>query len=148
MIATCEKSNEEKDTVVRMFCTYCWKSLLNARKDIARKQSRWERRVRLFSDMRESELIRLTCPTCVHYFESSFDVCGMSVTVSDSDIADAIRMLDADGQAIVLLHYFAEWSDGRIGITLGISRSTVQFRRTSALRLLRNMLEGGRDNDL
>lgn len=105
---------------MRMFCTYCWKSLLNARKDIARRQERRAKRVRLFCDMRESELNRLTCPACGHCFESLFDVGGVGVTVADPDMADAIRALDADGQAIVLLHYFAEWPDGRIGTHLGI----------------------------
>ena len=37
MIANYEKSKEEQEATVRMFCTYCWKSLLNARKDIARR---------------------------------------------------------------------------------------------------------------
>ena len=62
MIANYEKSKEEQEATVRMFCTYCWKSLLNARKDIARRQERRAKRVRLFCDMRESELNRLTCP--------------------------------------------------------------------------------------
>ena len=113
MIANYEKSKEEQEATVRMFCTYCWKSLLNARKDIARRQERRAKRVRLFCDMRESELNRLTCPACGHCFESLFDVGGVGVTVADPDMADAIRALDADGQAIVLLHYFAEWHRGR-----------------------------------
>ena len=142
MIANYEKSKEEQEATVRMFCTYCWKSLLNARKDIARRQERRAKRVRLFCDMRESELNRLTCPACGHCFESLFDVGGVGVTVADPDMADAIRALDADGQAIVLLHYFAEWPDGRIGTHLGIPRSTVQFRRNAALRLPRDLLEG------
>lgn len=142
MIANCEKSKEEKEATVRMFCTYCWKSLLNARKDIARRQDRRTKRVRLFCDMREAELNRLSCQECGHRFESLFDVGGMGVSVADPDIADAIRALDEDGQAIVLLHYFAEWPDGRIGSQLGIPRSTVQFRRNAALRLLRDLLEG------
>ena len=142
MIANYEKSKEEQEATVRMFCTYCWKSLLNARKDIARRQERRAKRVRLFCDRRESELNRLTCPACGHCFESLFDVGGVGVTVADPDMADAIRALDADGQAIVLLHYFAEWPDGRIGTHLGIPRSTVQFRRNAALRLLRGLLEG------
>ena len=73
MIANCEKSKEEQEATVRMFCTYCWKSLLNARKDIARRQDRRAKRVRLFCDMREAELNRLSCPDCGHCFESLFD---------------------------------------------------------------------------
>ena len=142
MIANCEKSKEDQEATVRMFCTYCWKSLLNARKDIARRQDRRAKRVRLFCDMREGELNRLACPVCGHRFETLFDVGGMDVTVADPDIADAIRALDEDGQAIILLHYFAEWPDGKIGTRLGIPRSTVQFRRNAALRLLRETLEG------
>lgn len=42
---------------------------------------------------------------------------------------------------IVLLYYFAEWTDRRIAEELGCPRSTVQFRRSKALLALRARLE-------
>ena len=44
-------------------------------------------------------------------------------------------------KAIVLLYYFAEWTDRRIAEELGCPRSTVQFRRSKALLALRARLE-------
>lgn len=148
MIANYEKSEEEKAGVVRMFCTYCRRSLINAKTDIIRKQARRARQERFFCDMRESELNRLSSPANIPPFEAVFNVYGLVVTVSDPDIADAIQTLDADGRAVVLLHYFAEWSDRKIGTHLGLPRSTVQFRRTNALRFLRILLGGGDSDDL
>lgn len=131
------------DAVVRMFCAYCRRALDNARTDTFRAQARRSRRERPFSDMRESELCRLSAPFVPLGEEAVFDVCGWGIGVSDPEIADAISQLDAQGQAIILLHYFADWPDGAIGAELGLPRSTVQFRRTSALRLLRALLEEG-----
>lgn len=144
-----EKKGVEKDATIRMFCAYCRRSLANARTDTYRWKARNAQRERLFSDMRESELNRLVAPCTEPCSESVFDVYGMAIGVNDPEIADAIRQLDESGRAVVLLHYFADWSDRRIGMELGLPRSTVQFRRAAALRLLREALEeGGLDDDL
>ncbi|MCL2373489.1 MAG: hypothetical protein FWC78_08840 [Defluviitaleaceae bacterium] len=39
------------------------------------------------------------------------------------------------------MSYFLELSDGEIGETLDLIRSTVQYQRTSTLRELRKMME-------
>lgn len=63
------------------------------------------------------------------------------VVVMDTVLADAIHGLSKGDQAIVLLYYFAEWTDRRIAEELGCPRSTVQFRRSKALLALRTRLE-------
>lgn len=149
MVVNYENEGARREAVVRMFCAYCRRSLENARTDILRAQARHAKRVRLFSDMREGELNRLASPCAPTCHEVAFDAGGLEVVVSDPDVADALRELDDSERAIVLLRYFADWPDGRIGAHLGIPRSTVQFRRTSALRLLRTLLgEGGGEDDL
>lgn len=60
---------------------------------------------------------------------------------TDTVLADAIHGLSKGDQAIVLLYYFAEWTDRRIAEELGCPRSTVQFRRSKALLALRARLE-------
>ena len=148
MIANYEKEGVGKDAVVRMFCSYCRRSLENARTDIMRAQARRSKRERLFSDMRDAELNRLTAPCPASCREAVFDAGGMEVVVADPDIAAALRKLDDHHRAVILLGYFAEWSDRAIGTHLGVPRSTVQFRRTRALRILRALLEGGGSDDL
>lgn len=134
-------SEEEKLAVVKMFCAYCRRTLRNARTDIIRKQAREARWETVFSDMHESELNRLTSPDALISEEVVFEVVGREVVVMDTVLADAIHGLSKGDQAIVLLYYFAEWTDRRIAEELGCPRSTVQFRRSKALLALRARLE-------
>ena len=134
-------SEEEKLAVVKMFCAYCRKTLRNARTDIIRKQAREARWETVFSDMHESELNRLASPDDLISEEVVFEVVGREVVVMDTVLADAIHGLSKGDQAIVLLYYFAEWTDRRIAEELGCPRSTVQFRRSKALLALRARLE-------
>ena len=124
-------SEEEKLAVVKMFCAYCRRTLRNARTDIIRKQAREARWETVFSDMHESELNRLASPDDLISEEVVFEVVGREVVVMDTVLAEAI----------VLLYYFAEWTDRRIAEELGCPRSTVQFRRSKALLALRARLE-------
>jgi RNA polymerase sigma factor (sigma-70 family) len=125
-------SEEEKMAAVKMFCAYCKRTLRNARTDIIRKQAREARWETVFSDMHESELNRLASPD---------DLISEEVVVMDTVLAEAIHGLSKGDQAIVLLYYFAEWTDRRIAEELGCPRSTVQFRRSKALLALRARLE-------
>lgn len=127
-------SEEEKMAAVKMFCAYCKRTLRNARTDIIRKQAREARWETVFSDMHESELNRLASPDDLISEEVVFEVVGREVVVMDT-------VLSKGDQAIVLLYYFAEWTDRRIAEELGCPRSTVQFRRSKALLALRARLE-------
>ena len=95
----------------------------------------------MFSDMHESELNRLASPDDLISEEVVFEVVGREVVVMDTVLAGAIHGLSKGDQAIVLLYYFAEWTDRRIAEELGCPRSTVQFRRSKALLALRARLE-------
>lgn len=137
MISEAEKNKE----MVRMFCAFCRRTLHNARTDIVRKQMHDAKRETLFSDMREEELNRLTSPYSVVREEMLFDVLDSEVLVLDASLGGAISSLSETEQAIILLYYFAEWTDKRIAAELGCPRSTVQFKRTRALDMLREYLE-------
>ena len=135
-------SEEEKNKeMVRMFCAFCRRTLRNARTDIVRKQMRDAKRETLFSDMREEELNRLTSPYSVIREEMLFEVLDSEVLVLDASLGGAISRLPETEQAIILLYYFAEWTDKRIAAELGCPRSTVQLKRTRALDMLRKYLE-------
>lgn len=138
----------DKKAQLKMFCAYCRRTLRNARTDILRRELRDARRETLFSDLRESELNRLASPECVLGEEVTFNVLGQEVVVMGTELADAIYSLTKEEQAVVLLYYFAGWTDRRIAEELGCPRSTVQFHRARALGALRNYLgEGARADD-
>ena len=130
-------SEDEKRAQVKMFCAYCRRTLANARTDILREEARRARREALFSDMGERELNRLAAPGGPTGEEVVFEVLGREVGVEDARLGSAMRGLGDGERAVVLLYYFAGWTDRRIAETLGCSRSTVQFDR------LRASLEGG-----
>ena len=65
--------------------------------------------------------------------------------MTDKDLADALEKLCPEEQAIILLSYFAGWSDRRIGEDTGFPRSTVQNRRARALARLADILTEGGD---
>ena len=64
------------------------------------------------------------------------------------ELADALAVLQEDDRSIVLLSYFAGWTDKRIASFLGRPRSTVQYRRFKALRQLRMLLRGEEVDDV
>ena len=128
---TKEKAN--RNEVVGMFLTYCRKTLVNARTDVLRERKRRRNREVLFCDLRRSEL------------ETVFDAAGKPIGVTDKDLADALEKLCPEEQAIILLSYFAGWSDRRIGEDMGFPRSTVQNRRARALARLADILTEGGD---
>lgn len=132
---------------VRMFCAYCMRTLRNARADIGRKQARDAKRETLFSDLREEELNRLASPEPFVREGVLFEVLGKEVMVLDAALGGAISSLPEDCQAIILLYYFAEWTDRRIALELGYPRSTVQFKRSRSLDLLRASLGKEVDRD-
>lgn len=131
-------SEDEKQVMVRMFCAYCRRALRNARTDILREEARRSRRETLFSDMHDDELNRLAAPSPFAGPEFTFDVAGWEVTVVGSALAEAVGVLPKEERDVILLYYFADWTDRQIAEEYGYPRSTIQFRRAKALRTLRN----------
>ena len=140
---TKEKTN--RNEVVGMFLTYCRKTLVNARTDVLRERKRRRNREVLFCDLRRSELESLADWQDVPERETGFDAAGKPIGVTDKDLADALEKLCPEEQAIILLSYFAGWSDRRIGEDMGFPRSTVQNRRARALARLADILTEGGD---
>lgn len=115
---TKEKAN--RNEVVGMFLTYCRKTLVNARTDVLRERKRRRNREVLFCDLRKSELESLADWQDVPERETVFDAAGKPIGVTDKDLADALEKLCPEEQAIILLSYFAGWSDRRIGEDLSL----------------------------
>ena len=110
----------------------------NAHRDVRRRQKREVS----FSDMTPQEEAQLY--TVDRYFadresENAFLVAGKRIT--PKLLADALHTLPEEKRNAVLLYYFFDMSDAEIAKLYEISRSTVQYRRTSSFELLKKYLE-------
>ncbi len=98
-----------------------------------------------FSELTQEETARLF--TNDRYFdeETEPEYCVGGKKITAKLIAEALRTLPDEKRKAVLLYYFFDMTDVEIGELLNIPRSTVQYRRTSSLELLKNFLEGRAD---
>ena len=71
--------------------------------------------------------------------EPSYQMAGKEIT--PKLLLEAIRTLPEEKRTAILLYYFEGMTDNDIAKLLNISRSTVQYRRTSSFELLKRYLE-------
>lgn len=126
------------------FNGFCKKALRceasNAHRDVRHHQIRET----TFSDLTPQEESQLF--TYDRYFageeadDKSFFVAGMEIT--PKMLANAVHALPEEKRDAVLLYYFFDMSDAEIAKLYNLSRSTVQYRRTSSFELLKRYLEG------
>lgn len=57
-------------------------------------------------------------------------------------LGEVLQYIAPPRRDVILLCYFLELSDAEIGRLLHINRKTVSYRRESALRKLKELLEG------
>ena len=81
---------------------------------------------------------------CDEYFaddeaEQSFVVGGKEITAKL--LAEALHSLPEEKRETVLLYYFFDMSEREIAKFCNLSRTTVQSRRTSSMKLLKRYLE-------
>ena len=71
--------------------------------------------------------------------EKSFCVAGKEITAKL--LAEALHSLPEEKRETVLLYYFFDMSEREIAKFCNLSRTTVQSRRTSSMKLLKRYLE-------
>lgn len=123
------------------FCKFCIRVLKNEACDIYREQNRGRRRKNQITILPLDEA--RTVQTYDKYFanENVFYVCGYTITVSDTRLANAIRRLPQEKREVILLSYFMDMTDTEIGKRVNAIQQTVFKRRKSALKQLQNLLE-------
>lgn len=123
------------------FDAYCKRLLRYETIDAIRALDRLGRREVNFSALSKAEERQLQYIDQYFPERRVFSVHGMDVEITDGDLARALAALSADRRDIVLLAYLLELSDADIAAQTGLNRSTVQYRRTSTLELLRKLME-------
>ena len=75
--------------------------------------------------------------------EPRYQMAGKEIT--PKLLLEAIRTLPEEKRTAILLYYFEGMTDVEIGKMFNMSRSTIQYRRTSSFELLKKYLEGHAD---
>ena len=70
-----------------------------------------------------------------------FDVQGYDIAVENEKLAEALNALSDSKRDIVLLAYFLDMTDQEIADKLNLVRSTVQYRRASSLKEMKQRME-------
>lgn len=123
------------------FNSFCKRVLKHEAINIYYKRRKQQLQETSFSNLTSKEENQLY--TVDNYEEDEntqvFQVAGKEITAKL--LEDALLTLPDNKRIVVLLYYFFQMSDIEIGQLLQISRSTVQYRRTSSFKLLKEFLE-------
>ena len=128
--------------VARAFDAFCKKVLRNEARDYQDELARKRNREISFSDLPVEVMEQLS--VCDLYFveDKTFGVLDYAVYIENDDLAQAIAALPMDKRDIILLSYFLDMSDAEIANVLNMVRRSVAYRRTSTLKLLKNLMGG------
>jgi len=131
-----------QEHIEHQFDAFCKIVLKYKARDIHKAIAKLAAREVEFSAMSEAQSNILSHDD--EYFTTAhqFKVLDFDVTVQDELMAEAISTLPEDRRRIVLLYYFLGMNDREIGELLNLIRETVQYRRTSSLKQLKQFLEG------
>ena len=65
-----------------------------------------------------------------------------AVYIDDDDLAEAISELPDKKRKVILLYYFLDKSEYEIANLLHIPRTSIEYQRTSTIKLLKELMGG------
>lgn len=119
------------------FDAYCKLVLYHEAIDYLREMQRRRDRELSFSDLPQAEMDKLYTVDSYPSDRFTFSSHGYDLHIDNELVADAFAGLSSQEQSILILHCVLELTDHEIGRLVGMSRSTVQRRRTKSLSELR-----------
>lgn len=136
-----ELTPSQKEAVQCQFDAFCKKVIRNEARNYMKRiawQSKHEVSLSELSEEQSNHIYILDqYPSDV----TQFTVGEHRVAVHDDRLAQALGSLDGDKRDILLLAYFLDLSDKEIADKLNIARSTIQYKRTSSLKEMRQRME-------
>lgn len=110
--------------------------------DILREYARQADRETPLSDLSPSEIGKSASVTdSYRLYSKPYKVCNYVIQVSDPVVGEALQYLTPQRREVILLYYFLELTDVEIGRLLHIDNTTAQYRRRSALKQLKKLVE-------
>ena len=137
--------HSHEEHIRHTFDAFCKKVLRNEARDYLDELARQRNREISFSDLPVEVMEQLS--VCDDYFadDRTFDVMGNTVQIASDELAEAIAALPKQKRDIILLSYFLDMPDGEIAKALNMVRSSVAYRRSATLKLLRELMGGKAD---
>lgn len=137
--------HSHEEHIRHTFDAFCKKVLWNEARDYLDELARQRNREISFSDLPVEVMEQLS--VCDDYFadDRTFDVLGNTVQIASDELAEAIAALPKQKRDIILLSYFLDMPDGEIAKALNMVRSSVAYRRSATLKLLRELMGGKAD---
>ena len=137
--------HSHEEHIRHTFDAFCKKVLRNEARDYLDELARQRNREISFSDLPVEVMEQLS--VCDDYFadDRTFDVLGNTVQIASDELAEAIAALPKQKRDIILLSYFLDIPDGEIAKALNMVRSSVAYRRSATLKLLRELMGGKAD---
>ncbi len=128
-----------EEHIRHQFDAFCKKVLKFKARDIYRQYARQAAQEISFSEVPDTQLSHVD-----EYFADAyqFKALDFDIAVKDELMAEALSMLPEERRRIILLYYFLGMNDREIAEALNLIRETVQHRRTSSLKQLKQYLEG------
>ena len=136
------KPHSHEEHIQHSFDAFCKKVLRNEARDYQDALARKRNREVYFSELPVEVLEQFAVRDTYFTDSRTFEVIGHSVCIDDETLAEAISALPVDRRDIILLSYFLDMSDAEIANVLNMVRRSVAYRRTSTLKLLKNLMGG------
>lgn len=132
------------------FEAYCEKAMEYHAKKVLRSEYRWRSRFTGFSDLGKRELNYCKSHDNYDVFASWLILGNRRIKIENDMLYEVLMSLPERRLEIIILSYFYDWTDKRIGEKLNLKRSSIQYNRAKTLLLIKERLEdmmkrGGRN---
>lgn len=135
------KPSSFQTTIENQFDYICKKAIESERKDYFKHLSRLAKHEVSFSDVGDHLVNQFAAKDERSTDFQIFTLNGLSVSVENDLLSEALRNLPEKKREILLLFYFMDMSDSEIADLLKLNRSTVYRNRTSGLVLMKKFME-------
>ena len=131
---------------MRQFSLFAIRVLRNASNKGHNEYRKRAKREMTLSELSDSALYKLySFDACVNK-DSVFHVQGLDIVVRDDRIADLLNRLQERHRNVILLKYYAKWTDQKIADLYSVRRQSIQYQRKSVLKKMRQWLKEGQSN--
>ncbi len=129
------------EDIENVFDSYCKKILRNAAIDFQRsKQKIYRKEVSL--ELLDNYNFENLCIKPFYEVECrKFKVYSRDIIVKDENLIDVLEKLDDEQTNIILLYYFLDMTDAKIGKYINKSRKAVNKKRLKTLNVMKRLLE-------
>lgn len=123
------------------FDAYCKTILRHAAANAHKARKRQAAKIVPFSCLSSGELKQLCAYDSYSVDKQTYIACGHEVEIADEALCNALERLTDIQRDILILAFCFDLPDIEISQLLSLPRSTVQYRRNTALKYIRKLME-------